>query len=290
MDGKPVTKDEMPGWRRPIPQSRDQAQSKTLTWTVGLLLLMGALAPPLAALRLSLPLWAMERPVLVSAGFAGLVLLLRAATPAAAAIGFLICFIFAQAPAAWAPYTFDVTEHWLLQALMVLFVLTFAATRYGRTRKEARGLSESRRGRSASQIVANLGVAGLFAAAGWYEGCVAALAEAAADTVSSEIGQALGHTPRLVTTGRRVAAGTDGGVTFAGTVAGLLAAAMVVAVGSVHHPMWPEQVVTWIAASAGLYFDSLLGATLERRGWMGNDLVNFASTLFAAAIASSLAR
>ena len=30
------------------------------------------------------------------------------------------------------------------------------------------------------------------------------------------------------------------------------------------------------------FFDSLLGATVERRGWLGNDLVNFASTVFAA--------
>jgi uncharacterized membrane protein len=40
-----------------------------------------------------------------------------------------------------------------------------------------------------------------------------------------------------------------------------------------------------IAATAGLFFDSLLGATVERRGWIGNDAVNFASTGFAAAIA-----
>jgi uncharacterized protein (TIGR00297 family) len=203
-------------------------------------------------------------------------------------MGFLVCFILAQSPAAWSRYGLEMADHWLLPALIVLFVLTFAATRYGRTRKEARGLSESRRGRSASQIIANLGVAGLFAAAGRYEGCVAALAEAAADTVSSEIGQALGHPARLVTTGRRVAAGTDGGVTLAGTAAGMIAAAIVVAVGSAHHSLWPTQGVTWIAAGAGLYFDSLLGATVERRGWLGNDLVNFAATLFAALIASSL--
>ncbi len=148
--------------------------------------------------------------------------------------------------------------------------------------------SESRRGRSASQIVANLGIAGLFAAAGRYEGCVAALAEAAADTVSSEIGQATGHPARLVTTGRMVPAGTDGGVTLTGTLAGLVAAALVVMVGSGHHRAWPVQATTWMAAGAGLYFDSLLGATVERRGWMGNDLVNFTSTLFTAWIASLL--
>jgi uncharacterized protein (TIGR00297 family) len=228
----------------------------------------------------------MGRPLLLSVGFAAIVLVLRAATPAASVIGLLICFILAEAPAAWSHYINDTTEHWLLAALMALFALTFAATKYGRSKKEARGLSESRRGRSAAQIVANLGVAALFAAVGWYEGCVAALAEAAADTVSSEIGQATGHPARLVTTGQVVPAGTDGGVTVVGTVAGLVAAAIVVAIGSGHHAFWPTQLVTWMAASAGLYFDSLLGATIERRGWMGNDLVNFASTLCAAVVAS----
>jgi len=42
------------------------------------------------------------------------------------------------------------------------------------------------------------------------------------------------------------------------------------------------------AACAGLIFDSLLGATVERRGWLGNDLVNFSSTVFAAAVAWGL--
>jgi len=40
------------------------------------------------------------------------------------------------------------------------------------------------------------------------------------------------------------------------------------------------------AGVCGLFFDSAVGATLERRGWLGNDLVNFASTAFAAALAA----
>jgi uncharacterized membrane protein len=35
----------------------------------------------------------------------------------------------------------------------------------------------------------------------------------------------------------------------------------------------------------GLLFDSLLGATLEERGWLNNDAVNFLSTLSAAGFA-----
>lgn len=282
--------EEMPRSRKPIPEGRDRAQSRALTWTVGLLLLAGALAPPLAALRLSLPLWPIAKPLLFSTVFAALVYLLRAATPWATAIGFLICFILAQSPSIWSRYAASAHPHPLLAAFVALFLLTFAATRFGRSKKETRGLSESRHGRQASQIVANLGVAGLFAAAGQYHGCIAALAEATADTVSSEIGQATGHPARLITTGRAVPPGTDGGITFAGTAAGVLGAAIVTAIGAWHHPLWPTQVVLWLAAAAGLFFDSLLGATVERRGWLGNDLVNFTSTLLAALLASIFCR
>ncbi len=38
----------------------------------------------------------------------------------------------------------------------------------------------------------------------------------------------------------------------------------------------------------GLFFDSLLGATLERRGWINNDAVNFLSTASAAGFALGL--
>jgi uncharacterized membrane protein len=44
----------------------------------------------------------------------------------------------------------------------------------------------------------------------------------------------------------------------------------------------------WVAlggGSFGLFFDSLLGATLERKGWLNNDAVNFLSTISAAAFA-----
>jgi uncharacterized membrane protein len=38
----------------------------------------------------------------------------------------------------------------------------------------------------------------------------------------------------------------------------------------------------------GLFFDSLLGATLEERGWLNNDGVNFLSTMSAAGFALAL--
>jgi uncharacterized protein (TIGR00297 family) len=115
---------------------------------------------------------------------------------------------------------------------------------------------------------------------------LAALAEAAADTVSSEIGQAFGGAPFMLTTLRRVPPGTDGAISLNGTLAGILAAAIVAASGALALGMsFAECFIAYAAATAGLFFDSLLGATVERKGWIGNDLVNFTSTAFAAVVA-----
>ena len=118
---------------------------------------------------------------------------------------------------------------------------------------------------------------------------LAALAEATADTVSSEIGQAFGGLPFMLTTLRRVEVGADGAVSLLGTASGVFAAWLVVFAGMWALKMQPtDAAIALVGAVAGLVFDSFLGATVERRGWMGNDLVNFASTLFAAVVAFGL--
>jgi len=43
--------------------------------------------------------------------------------------------------------------------------------------------------------------------------------------------------------------------------------------------------LSWAGGVFGLFFDSLLGATFERAGWLNNDAVNVLSTLSAAAFA-----
>ncbi len=196
-----------------------------------------------------------------------------------------------------------------LLPLIALFVLTFLATRAGKSRKLAAGLAESKRGRNAAQVLANLGAAGLVVTAGLAMGVygidlhigksssmelfpilfLAALCEATADTVSSEIGQAFGGQPFLLTNLRRVAPGTDGAMSLLGTAAGIVAAAIVAASGMFAMRMSLAQTtIAFTGGIAGLFFDSLLGATVERKGWLGNDLVNFSSTLFAAAVALAL--
>jgi uncharacterized protein (TIGR00297 family) len=227
---------------------------------------------------------------------------LRAATPAAAAAGALITasLMFSTAEFPYEPW------HTALIPTLAVSTLAFAATRIGRSRKERLGTAEARRGRSASQVAANLGMAALVASdpvnvwlldSRWlprpaHAGALllamplAALAQAAADTVSSEIGQVLGGRPRMITTLRAVEPGTDGAVSVAGTLAGLVAAAIVAGAGSwAMRGDWTLFKLSCAGAVFGLLFDSLLGATMERKGWLNNDAVNFLSTASAAGFA-----
>ncbi len=258
-----------------------------------------------------LPLWRqvgadrlLWHALAVSAGFAILVWALRAATAGAAACGGLICLALTYFGRA-EPWDGELV-HTAVSPLIVLFALIFLATRVGRSGKEERGLGESRRGRRSSQVMANLGVAALALALpevvigglrsvnspvryGMFTACLAALAEATADTVSSEVGQALRGSAVLITTGRRVPPGTDGGVSVSGSVAGVVGAALVVWAGRLWlGPAWFQvEAAAFTGAFAGLIADSLLGATMERRGWIGNDWVNFISTGVAAGVAGA---
>jgi len=265
-------------WGKAIPRARDRMQSLWLVVLMVPALILGAVGSCFG-MALSAQGGLPRFPVVFSVAFAVLVWAMRSATLPAAGVGLLVCLTLSLRGSG------SFFGRPGLSALIVLFVLTFAATRYGRQKKESRGLAEARSGRRASQVVANLGVAAVFAALGWYGACLAALAEATADTVSSEVGQAIGGPTWLITKFRRVPAGRDGGVSVAGTLAGLVGAGLVVLVGLPGLVSWRDGVVLFVCACAGLAFDSVLGATVEERGWLGNDLVNFCSTLFAAGLA-----
>jgi uncharacterized protein (TIGR00297 family) len=215
--------------------------------------------------------------------FAILGRLVQGVTTAGAVAGAVVCFCLLQGAGLRG-----------LAALVTVFGLTWIATRIGYTRKQRLGTAEPRQGRSAAQVFANLGVAALCALLYAFAfddrrlllAMGAALAEAAADTVSSEIGQAIGGVPRLVTTWKEAPIGTDGAITMGGTLAGITSA---ITVGVVCHLAgifeWGFAVVCTGAGSAGMLADSLLGATLERSKVVGNNGVNFLSTTVSAVVA-----
>lgn len=179
--------------------------------------------------------------------------------------------------------------------LFSFFVLGAMATRLGYARKLERGIAERRKGaRSWQEAVANISPAAFFSVLvittpyqkAFLMAMVAALAEAAGDTVASEIGKWLSARAYLITNLQPVRAGEDGGVSLPGTAAGFGASALVVILA------WRlgmfqgwSILMTLAAAWAGNVTDSFLGAALERRGLVTNGFVNFLGSGFAGALA-----
>ena len=218
----------------------------------------------------------------VTLAFTLLARAVRGVTTTGAIAGFIITFLlYALAgPGAFA-------------ALVMVFILAWITTRIGYRQKQKLGTAEKHDGRSASQVLANLGAAAvcaiLFASSknsAFLLAISAALSEAAADTVSSEFGQACSQQARLITTWELVSAGTDGGITIAGTIAGAIAAAIISLVtASTGLIPWHWFWISTAAAILGTLIDSLLGALLERKHRLNNDAVNFLSTVAAAILA-----
>lgn len=216
--------------------------------------------------------------VVVTLAFTVLARLLRGVSATGAIAGSLICLLIfvSTGPAGFA-------------MLASVFILAWVSTRIGYLRKQRMGTAEKRDGRKASQVLANLSIAavcgllyGVSGHAAFLVASAAALAEPAADTVSSEVGQARSEVARLITTGERVPAGANGGITFVGSSAGVVAALLVGLVGAAgglipRGALW----ATVVAGTLGMIADSYLGAVFEGRN-LNNDAVNFLGTLCAA--------
>jgi len=224
---------------------------------------------------------------LLSLVFALLAHRMRAVTPAGAVAGAILAFAVSVTAGLEA-----------FAVVAAVFVLAAVTTRLGQARKRAWGLAEQKQGRSVWQILANVSAATLCAGLSFaisarrellLAAMVAALGEAAADTASSECGQAQAGRVYLIIDFRRVPVGTDGGMSVVGTVAALVAAMLIALVGS-WVGLLPTEHIPAVAGAAflGTVVDSLLGATLQKRGWLNNNGVNLVSTVAGAAFAMLL--
>jgi len=175
---------------------------------------------------------------------------------------------------------------WLL-VMIVFFILGSMATKYKYEYKKRIGVEQGQSGaRGYKNVFAN-GIAATAAAVLFgvfqqpvfivmYVGCVAT---AAADTLASEIG-VTGGIPWMITTLKKVPIGTNGGVTLVGESVALLGGFTVSAAAFLFGLITlPMLVACTIAGFAGTNIDSVIGATLENRGFLGNAGTNLIATV-----------
>lgn len=180
----------------------------------------------------------------------------------------------------------------------VLFLLASVATAWKSTVKEALGTAEKNKGRrSSGQVLANVGMAGLMGLLCFFYPAkidlfrlmmAASLASAAADTISSELGTVYGRNFYNIISFKPDQKGLDGVVSLEGTLFGLAAGTIMATVYSFSFSWNFNFWWVIIAGTIGNLADSVLGATLERKGYLGNNAVNFLNTVVAALISMIL--
>jgi uncharacterized protein (TIGR00297 family) len=183
--------------------------------------------------------------------------------------------------------------------LALFFGLGTAATSWKKADKRRLGLAEGHESRrTAGQVLANAGVAGLLGLMGWLWSAQAplallmmagAFAAATADTLSSELGNVYGRRYYNILTLRPDVRGENGVVSAEGTLLGLVGSALVAGAYCMGAGWGPAFGWLLAAGTAGNLADSLLGATLERRGYLSNNAVNLVNTLVGAGTAAALA-
>lgn len=189
---------------------------------------------------------------------------------------------------------------WLV--LLILFALLgFIVTKFRMGLKQELGVQEGKKGeRTYKNVIANslvplLAAIGAFVLGEEYYtlmavAYIASISVAAADTVASEVGS-LSPKVYMITTGKKVKAGIDGGISLEGTIAciagGIVAAYM--GCSLILSELWGTTfMILGVIGIIGCMIDSLIGATLERRGIVGKLGTNVLSMACGAVIALAI--
>lgn len=196
--------------------------------------------------------------------------------------------------------TVSLLGHWTwLIALFIFLVIGSIATKWKLEEKKLLSLEEANEGlRSWKNVLANGGAVSIMAIYNFispgeewiYFAAIASISVALSDTLASEIGS-LDTRTRSITTLQSVPAGTNGGMSPTGTVAALIGAIIISIIGVIFSPedstisninlLLMLTLIGWL----GCQVDSLLGALLENRGYLGKHSVNFLATFSGSLIA-----
>jgi uncharacterized protein (TIGR00297 family) len=185
---------------------------------------------------------------------------------------------------------------WFL-LLLAFYLLGGGFTRYGYAYKRKLGIAQSRGGvRGYKNVYSNslipLAMAicyGVYGSDIFIYAFIGSVGTANGDTLASEIGQTSRSKPRMITTLKETEAGVDGGVTPLGEIAGLAGS---IIIGLLATGMGMAGLLGIVAGTLGGFlgtnFDSLLGATLQSKGYLSNNGVNLVATAFGAAVGGVL--
>ncbi len=179
--------------------------------------------------------------------------------------------------------------------LLAFFILGGAFTRYKYGYKEALGIAQAEGGARGYKNVFGNGLVALILAVaggvwGWHVLLIAylgAIAAATGDTLASEIGETSETLPRMITSFKRVKHGTSGAISPLGEFSALVGATLIGALAVLLGMTELEMIIVApiLGGFIGVHIDSLLGATLENKGYLTNHSVNLLATA-AGAIAS----
>ncbi|MCP1393259.1 MAG: TIGR00297 family protein [Methanothrix sp.] len=185
---------------------------------------------------------------------------------------------------------------WFL-LLLSFYLLGSGFTRYKYAKKQDLRIAQSRGGvRGYKNVYSNslvpLALAVLYGVYGseiFAFAFLGSVATATGDTLASEIGETARSTPRMITTFQPVEHGVDGGVTLLGEAASVFGALFTgVLAAATGMTGLLGLVAALLGGFLGTNFDSLLGATLQSRGFLSNNGVNLFATLFGALVGAAI--
>ena len=181
-----------------------------------------------------------------------------------------------------------------LIALFLFFILGTTASSWQKERKKVLQLAEKNDGkRGKENVFSNGGVAGLLSLAALLFPdylyfltvmAISSLATACSDTLSSELGNVYGSKYFSIVSLKTGKRGIDGVVSNEGLLFGLVGSVCIGSLVFFYDMPMKEFMIVSIAGFSGNIIDSFLGATLQKKGRLSNNEVNFWATLSGAAL------